>query len=42
MITGFEGTAPAVAARRTAVTTLVTDLGCTDLGEEPGREPGDA
>jgi alkyldihydroxyacetonephosphate synthase len=37
MITGFEGTPEAVSARRTAVTALLTDLGGTPAGEEPGR-----
>jgi alkyldihydroxyacetonephosphate synthase len=37
MITGFEGTPEAVAARRTAVTALLTDLGGSPAGEEPGR-----
>ena len=36
MITGFEGTQPAVAAKRAAVTSLLTDLHGVDLGEEPG------
>jgi alkyldihydroxyacetonephosphate synthase len=37
MITGFEGTPAAVYARRTAVAALLTDLGGTPAGEEPGR-----
>jgi alkyldihydroxyacetonephosphate synthase len=37
MITGYEGTPAAVEARRTAVAAALTDLGGTDLGEEPGR-----
>jgi alkyldihydroxyacetonephosphate synthase len=36
MITGFEGTPEAVAARRTAVTALFTDLGGSPAGEAPG------
>ena len=36
MITGFEGTPAAVEARRTAVTAVLTGLGGTALGEEPG------
>jgi alkyldihydroxyacetonephosphate synthase len=34
MVTGFEGTAEAVAARRTAVTGLLRGLGGTSLGED--------
>jgi alkyldihydroxyacetonephosphate synthase len=37
MIAGFEGAPEAVAARRTAVTALLTDLGGTPAGEDPGR-----
>ena len=37
MITGFEGTPSAVAAKRAAVTTLLTELGGTELGEQPGQ-----
>ena len=37
MLTGYEGTAEAVAARRAAVTAVLAGLGGTDLGEEPGR-----
>ena len=37
MIVGFEGTPEAVAARRTAVTALLGDLGGTPVGEGPGR-----
>jgi alkyldihydroxyacetonephosphate synthase len=37
MIAGFEGTADAVAAKRAAVTDLLTGLGGRDLGEGPGR-----
>ena len=37
MITGYEGTAEQVAARRLAVTAVLTGLGGTDLGEEPGQ-----
>jgi alkyldihydroxyacetonephosphate synthase len=36
MITGYEGTAGTVAARRTAVTARLTELGGTGLGEEGG------
>ncbi len=36
MITGFEGTPAAVDARRVAVTAVLTNLGGTPLGEEPG------
>jgi alkyldihydroxyacetonephosphate synthase len=38
MITGFEGTPSAVSAKRAAVTSLLTELGGTDLGEEPGQK----
>ncbi len=37
MITGFEGTPAAVAAKRAAVTSVLTELGGTDLGEQPGE-----
>jgi len=37
MITGYEGTADAVAGRRAAVTDVLAGLGGADLGEEPGR-----
>jgi alkyldihydroxyacetonephosphate synthase len=37
MIVGYEGTPPAVDARRQAVTTLLTDAGGAPAGEEPGR-----
>jgi len=37
MVTGFEGTDDAVAARGDAVAAVLTGLGGTDLGEEPGR-----
>jgi alkyldihydroxyacetonephosphate synthase len=37
MIAGYEGTAEAVAARRTACTELLAGLGGTDLGEDGGR-----
>lgn len=37
MVTGFEGEAEAVAARRAAVAGALSDLGGTALGEEPGR-----
>ena len=37
MITGFEGTPSAVAAKRAAVTSVLTELGGTDLGEQPGQ-----
>jgi alkyldihydroxyacetonephosphate synthase len=36
MVTGFEGAAEAVAARRTAVGALLTSLGGLPAGEEPG------
>ena len=38
MITGYEGTASQVAARRTAVTAVLTDLGGTPLGTDPGEK----
>ncbi|WP_232819941.1 FAD-binding oxidoreductase [Nocardioides allogilvus] len=38
MITGFEGTQSAVDAKRAAVTAILTELGGTDLGEEPGQK----
>ncbi|MEO5662071.1 MAG: FAD-binding oxidoreductase [Nocardioides sp.] len=38
MITGFEGTQSAVDAKRAAVTAMLTELGGTDLGEEPGEK----
>ena len=37
MIVGFEGTAEAVDARRTAVAAVLTGLGGEPAGEEPGR-----
>jgi alkyldihydroxyacetonephosphate synthase len=37
MIVGYEGTAERVAATHEAVTAVLTALGGTDLGEEPGR-----
>jgi len=37
MIVGYEGSPEAVAARRTAVTALLTDLGGVPAGEDPGR-----
>jgi alkyldihydroxyacetonephosphate synthase len=37
MVVGHEGEPDAVAARRTAVATVLAGLGGTDLGEEPGR-----
>ena len=37
MIVGFEGSAEQVAQRREAVTALLTSLGGTPGGEEPGR-----
>ncbi len=37
MITGYEGTPAATEAKRTAVTAVLTGLGGTPLGEEPGR-----
>ena len=38
MITGYEGTAEQVDARRSAVTAVLTGLGGTALGEEPGQK----
>jgi alkyldihydroxyacetonephosphate synthase len=38
MITGYEGTAAQVAARREAVTAALTALGGTPLGTEPGEK----
>jgi alkyldihydroxyacetonephosphate synthase len=38
MITGFEGTAAQVASRRAAVTEVLTGLGGTPLGTEPGTQ----
>ena len=37
MITGYEGEAEAVAAKRAAVTAVLSGLGGESLGEEPGR-----
>ena len=37
MVVGFEGPAARVAERRAAVTELLTGLGGTPVGEEPGR-----
>jgi alkyldihydroxyacetonephosphate synthase len=37
MITGYEGSAEAVEARRAAVGAVLTRLGGADAGEEPGR-----
>jgi alkyldihydroxyacetonephosphate synthase len=37
MITGYEGTPEAVAAKRSAVTALLTGLGGTPVGEGPGE-----
>ncbi len=37
MITGFEGEAAAVSAKRTAVSEVLAGLGGTDLGEDPGQ-----
>lgn len=37
MVVGHEGEPEAVAATRTAVAAVLTGLGGTDLGEEPGR-----
>jgi alkyldihydroxyacetonephosphate synthase len=37
MVTGYDGTPDAVAAKRTAVTALLTSLGGTPLGTEPGE-----
>ncbi|GAA4706070.1 FAD-binding oxidoreductase [Nocardioides conyzicola] len=38
MITGFEGTPSAVAAKRAAVTAVLTDLGGTAVGEAAGEK----
>ncbi len=38
MITGYEGTADQVSARREAVTAVLTGLGGTALGTEPGEK----
>jgi alkyldihydroxyacetonephosphate synthase len=38
MIVGFEGSRTAVDARRTAVTAVLTELGGSSVGEEPGRK----
>ena len=38
MVTGYEGTEEQVAARRAAVTAVLTDLGGTPLGTEPGEK----
>ncbi len=38
MITGYEGTARRSSARRAAVTAVLTDLGGTPLGTEPGEK----
>ena len=38
MITGYEGTPEQVAARRAAVTAVLTDLGGTGLGTGPGEK----
>lgn len=38
MITGYEGTAAQVDARRSAVTAALSGLGGTALGEEPGQK----
>ena len=38
MITGYEGTAGQVASRRAAVTEVLTGLGGTPLGTEPGEK----
>ncbi|WP_253941962.1 FAD-binding oxidoreductase [Nocardioides sp. zg-1230] len=38
MVAGYEGTASFVDARRAAVTALLTDLGGTPLGAEPGEK----
>jgi alkyldihydroxyacetonephosphate synthase len=38
MITGYEGTAEQVTARRAAVTTVLEGLGGSALGEEPGQK----
>ena len=37
MVTGYEGTASQVAARRAAVTAVLSDLGGSALGTEPGE-----
>jgi len=37
MIAGFEGTPAQVASKHDAVTAMLTGLGGTDLGEEPGQ-----
>lgn len=37
MITGYEGTAAAVEAKRGAVSSVLASLGGTSVGEEPGR-----
>ena len=37
MIVGYEGTAEQVAAKHDAATAVLTGLGGTDLGEEPGQ-----
>jgi alkyldihydroxyacetonephosphate synthase len=38
MITGYEGTPSQVASRQAAVTAVLTDLGGTPLGTEPGEK----
>ena len=38
MITGYEGTASQVSARRAAVTAVLTDLGGIPLGTDPGEK----
>jgi alkyldihydroxyacetonephosphate synthase len=38
MVTGYEGTASFVEARRAAVTAVLADLGGTPLGAEPGEK----
>jgi alkyldihydroxyacetonephosphate synthase len=38
MVTGYEGTAAQVAARRAAVTAVLTELGGAALGVEPGEK----
>ena len=38
MVTGYEGTASQVADRRAAVTAVLTDIGGTPLGTEPGEK----
>ena len=40
MVTGFEGTQEAVDAKRAAVTSLLTGLGGTSLGEDEGWSSG--